>query len=799
MTDTGLTQGQRLFLVALLYCFVHYFEPTLLFDLLQPLLALYYACAALPKDCNTRALIDLIHLVFAATHTLKVLVYIDKAYWHDHQILLQPTVPLTELAKENLIVFRLVDSASICYIVFKILNLLFSEVSQPQDNTPTSNATVSAKTHTISISTQTNDWYTPVHEAPIHVLQASPQPKMDLKQEKSGHCISTSKGLLTQEQVDVILAHAKEEQDSNAEQQRSMLKRQFKQSEDRLQQWRSAHVESLHKMASLEKTIKEAAQKISDHKTLYHRQTMNSQKHFEKAACQAKRRAETAERQLSNVKDEFDDREQTIQSLRVLLREKRVSAKSQPFVYVAQDDKVDVEVESLRKQLKDTNSKNQALSHEIEIAKSAPSTRLTKTEEELAAVKASSAAIEAELDDKTKAYTELESRLNQELAEDVTITTLQNGFEAAEIESKRKDDDLNILQNGLEAAKIASKRKDDELNILQAQLKTTKEESEMKDSTINILQAQVHEKDTTIGIVLSESQIQDMTIHELQSKISIADARVQKLGISVSTSHQAAILAKDQEIHHLNTALATRNLGFNELAAQNADYATNYISIAAANEAWAIKEAGLQENFGVVEDSLRDVCSRKVSDRDDKMAEIKKELNDTRTGLTKTKRSRTEANDKLLKMEKEVDTLQEKSEQLQASADFNKCQFGTKVAEVENLTKEAESAEAIIANNTEALDDFEALVQVLGFRLGEVMPKWKNARKNGTEEAFCAEIQVADRFQFPIRFAALVALNMKFPEATVTVLVQGGKAATWWRGDNAHNPKAERCLLRRRW
>ncbi|KAE9985931.1 hypothetical protein EG327_004498 [Venturia inaequalis] len=576
MSDTSLTQGQRLFLVALLYCFVYYFESTTPLNLLQPLLALYYAYAALPKHHDTRALVGLAHLLFGATHTLKVLVLIDKICWHDHQTLLQPTIPLTNLAKENISFFRLVGSASICYIIYKILICFFPGVYLSQDNTPTSNATTSAKTHTISISTQTDDLIIPVHEAQIHLLQASPPPEKDLKQETRGHFIPSSERLLTQEQVDAILSHAKEEQDRNTEQQLSKLKKQI---------------------ASLNKTVNESSQKMSDHKTFYQRQTRNSQKHFEKLACQAKRRAETAERQLLNTKDGLDDREQTIQSLRILLREKRLSDKSQPSVHVAQDDKIDIELESLRKELKDADSKNQTLSQELEIAKSAPSKQLTKTEEELAAVKASSAEIEAQLFEKTKAFTEFESRLEKAEDNQIKMVANESQWEATKEQLVSKSTAYTELESQFEAVKkeLAGMNStnsesylEDTKSQLVAKTKANSElESKMKDAYLQLegktkayseLESKLKSTDSQLSSKTKantelELQLEDTISQltgktkanaELESRLKDANETAQQAEVNANAQHDQLVQVLDTKLHdrdivHQQQMAATRS------------------------------------------------------------------------------------------------------------------------------------------------------------------------------------------------------------------------------------------------
>lgn len=451
-----------------------------------------------------------------------------------------------------------------------------------QDNTPNSHATTSTKTHTISISTQTDDLIIPVHEAQIHLLQESSPPEKDLKQETRGHFIPSSERLLTQEQVDAILSHAKEEQDRNTEQQHSKLKKQFKQSEDRVQQWHSAHVESLHMIARLNKTVNESSQKISDHKTFYQRQTRNSQKHFEKLACQAKRRAETAERQVLDIKDGLDDREQTIQSLRALLREKRLSDKSQPSIHVAQDDKIDTELESLRKELKDADSKNQTLSQELEIAKSAPSRQLTKTEGELAAVKASSAVIEAQLFEKIKAYNELEPRLEQVENNQIKVVANESQWKATKEQLVSKSKAYTELESQFEVVKkelagMNSTNSESHLEDTKSQLvamtKANSElESKIKDAYLQLegktkayseLESKLKSTDSQLSSKTKantelELQLEDTISQltgktkanaELESRLKDANETAQLAEVNANAQHDQLVQVLDTKLH----------------------------------------------------------------------------------------------------------------------------------------------------------------------------------------------------------------------------------------------------------
>lgn len=299
----------------------------------------------------------------------------------------------------------------------------------------------------------------------------------ELKQEEIFHCHSSAKPKLTQEQVDAILAHAKEEQDRNAKQERielAKLKKQFKQSEDLVQRLRSTHDESLNEIEGLTKIVKDSDQKLSDNVSKTMRQAQESIAYHESLVDDYKVRARFAEGQR-------DSSEQAVKTLRAKFRQKQPSTKSQPFAHAAPDAKIHAEVESFKKQLKDVNSKNQALRQELGIAKSAPT--------ELAVVKAHSDETKAQLDEKTATYTELESQMA--MLKSNSVSVLQWKTTREQLDSKSKA--YTELESQLQVAKTELAGEKDAGVAVQSQLRDTKAQLSSKTKAYAQLESQLEE------------------------------------------------------------------------------------------------------------------------------------------------------------------------------------------------------------------------------------------------------------------------------------------------------------------
>ncbi|QDS72042.1 hypothetical protein FKW77_002405 [Venturia effusa] len=424
-------------------------------------MVLYYTHATLPTDLNTRIVTGFFHILFAITHALKILVIVDELYFHDYKTLLQPTIPITNYVNEHYISFELVFWASIGYIIYKFWNLwecVCSEVTHLENDTPAGTSIPSTTTQ--STSAPTHSWHPPPQDTPGFVSQEPSNANEKVKAEKVCRCSPASEPTLTREQVDAILADAKEEHDRNTAQEVFKLKKQCKQSEEQARQWRSAHNESLNSIADLKKTAKEVAQKHSEQKSFEQQQARKSKNYFENLACKAKRRAETAERELASIKDELDDRDQTIRSLRVMVRAKRTSADAKPLLQDAQDDSIAANLENLRKQLQEINSENRALKQELEIARSAPAAHLSELTNELAEVKAHSENTESQLEEESRAHNELKVQF-EIVKKDLANRKKADGASVSQWKSIK--DELDIKSNAY--TELESRLKDSESQL----------------------------------------------------------------------------------------------------------------------------------------------------------------------------------------------------------------------------------------------------------------------------------------------------------------------------------------------
>lgn len=432
-----------------------------------------------------------------------------------------------------------------------------------------------------------------------------------MEQANSGHRVSSSKSLLTKEQVDSILAHAKEEQDRNAEQQRSKLKKQLNQSEAGLQHWRSAHGESLRTIARLKKTVDEAAQKHSDRITFEKKQTRDSRRYNESATAKYKLRAKAAEDQLVNVKDKLDDSEQRVKSLRVLLREKRPSGISQPSVHITQDDKVDTEVQLMRTQLEDANTKNQALIQELEVARSAPNTQLMKMQDELTAVTAHSAEIEAQLKEKNNAYTKLESRMKEIERDHMSDGEIETRYKTTKEQLNSKSNAYTKLESHFESVKRELASVQETGVSVQSQLDNVKSQLSSKTNDFAELESRLEEvKKNSHSKANAEVQSQLDSKTKAYTELELQMEEVKK-NWRVKTESDARALKEqfvqecDSKFQEINTAhqqemadVQTAKLNVEHSLATERQNSTNYQSQAAtAFDNWQSKQTEMQNTI----------------------------------------------------------------------------------------------------------------------------------------------------------------------------------------------------------
>lgn len=225
------------------------------------------------------------------------------------------------------------------------------KVSRSEAIKPISTATITTSTHSISTSTQTDDWNPPAPEVQVPLLQAPSPVKEESLQDENRHYNSSSKPSLTQEQVDAILEHAKN-QDRRIEQDRIdflNLKKQFKRSEDLVKQLRSTPDESLNAIACWRKTVEDSDQKHRDEISKIKQQSRKFVDYYEGKTDEYKARAKSAEGQL-------DSSEKTVTSLHSKLREKTKAHKmlgDQSTDHRVQLDQKDREIEHLHKKLQD--------------------------------------------------------------------------------------------------------------------------------------------------------------------------------------------------------------------------------------------------------------------------------------------------------------------------------------------------------------------------------------------------------------------------------------------------------------